>query len=157
RAGYLKGRGQGGQVDTAGYALWALEMGGWRPDRTTTAVAEYLLLRDQGRDHWRATSHRPPSEASPFTSNYTAGRGLQAFGRPGQKAGIEKRVRAVRGWLAKTPAGDTEDRVFRLWALKRAGSGAREVQAAAQALLKAQRPDGGWAQRDSMKPDAYAT
>src|SRR5262249_25046160 len=44
----------------------------------------------------------------------------------------------------------------RLWALKRAGSAAREVRAA-QGLLKAQRPDGGWAQRDAMKSDAYAT
>src|SRR5262245_7995378 len=32
RDGYRQGRGQGGGVDTAGYALWALETGGWKPD-----------------------------------------------------------------------------------------------------------------------------
>src|SRR5438874_446026 len=34
RANYLKGKGQGGQVDTAGYALLTLEMGGWKADAT---------------------------------------------------------------------------------------------------------------------------
>src|SRR5262245_41162808 len=40
RDNYLKGRGQGGQVDMAGYALWTLEMGGWEADQTTAAVTE---------------------------------------------------------------------------------------------------------------------
>ena len=29
RGNFLKGKGTGGQVDSAGYALWALELGGW--------------------------------------------------------------------------------------------------------------------------------
>jgi Prenyltransferase and squalene oxidase repeat len=157
RANYLKGRGQGGQVDTAGYALWALELGGWKPDRTTAAVAEYLLLYQQDRDHWRATANRPPSEASPFTANYLAVRALQTFGTEGQKERFDQRLRAVRGWLAKAPARDTEDRVFRLWALRRVGADAGEVQAAARELVKTQRPDGGWAQTDALESDAYAT
>jgi hypothetical protein len=157
RANYLKGRGQGGQADTAGYALWALEVGGWKPDRTTAAVAEYLLLHNKDLDHWRGTSNRPPSEASPFTTSYLAVRALQTFGTAEQKERAGRRIGAVRGWLAKTPARDTEDRVFRLWALQRVGSGAREVRAAARELIEAQRPDGGWAQRDTMRSDAYAT
>ena len=64
RAGYLEGKGQGGQADTAGYALVALELGGWRADETTAAVTRYLLLRDADLDHWRANSPRPPSEGS---------------------------------------------------------------------------------------------
>src|SRR5262249_39571907 len=69
RDNYLKGRGQGGQVDTAGYALMTLELGGWKADPTTEAVAEYLLLYNKDLDHWRSTSNRPPSEASLFTAN----------------------------------------------------------------------------------------
>jgi hypothetical protein len=157
RSEYFKGLGQGGQVDTAGYALWTLESGGWKPDATTAAVAEYLLLRDKDRDHWRVTADRPPSEASPFTATYLAVRGLQAFGTPAQKGRIQDRLRAVRVWLAKTPAVDTEDRVFRLWALQRAGCDAREVRAAAGELQRRQLPDGGWAQREGMASDAYAT
>jgi hypothetical protein len=120
-------------------------------------VAEYLLLYNQDLDHWRSTSNRPPSEASRFTTNYLAVRGRQAFGTPKQKERITTRIRAVRGWLTKSPAKDTEDRVFRLRALKAVDCPAKEVQDATQDLMKSQRPDGGWAQLDTMKSDAYAT
>jgi hypothetical protein len=157
RANYLKGRGQGGQADTAGYALWTLELGGWKADRTTAAVAEYLLLHPKDRDHWRGTSNRPPSEASAFTTTYLAVRALETFGTPEQKERIDERVRAARDWLAKTPARDTEDRVFRLWALRRAVAEESEVRAAAKELIESQREDGGWAQLDKLSSDAYAT
>lgn len=157
RANFLKGRGTGGQADTAGYALLALELCGHKPDQTTASVAEYLLLRDKGRDHWRTSGDRPPSEASPFSTTYVALRGVQTFGTPQQKERVAGRVRTVRGWLEKTAAKDTEDRVFRLWGLKRAGSDAKVIAAAARELAKTQRPDGGWAQTDALKSDAYAT
>jgi hypothetical protein len=157
RANYLKGKGTGGQADTAGYALWTLELGGWDPDRTTAAVAEYLLLHHEHLDYWRTTSNRPPSEASSFATTYLAVRALQTFGTAEQKGRIDERLRAARGWLERTPARDTEDRVFRLWALRRVGADAREVQAAAEELSKTQRPDGGWAQLETLKSDAYAT
>src|SRR5205085_10607284 len=62
-----------------------------------------------------------------------------------------------RLWLRKTPAKDTEDRVFRLRALKLARAGNDAVQAAADELLKNQRADGGWGQTAAMDSDAYAT
>jgi hypothetical protein len=154
---YRKGKGQGGQVDTAGYALWTLELGGWKHDEITAAVAEYLLIYKKDLAHWRQSGSRPPSEASPFTATYVAVRGLQQFALAGQAKRAEKRLAAARTWLEKTPAHDTEDRVFRLWALKRVGSESAEVQAAARELIKSQNPDGGWAQTDAMKSDAYAT
>jgi hypothetical protein len=157
RENYLKGRGQGGAADTAGYALWALEMAGRKPGATTAAVAEYLLQYNEALGHWRTTSNRPPSEVSPFTTTYLAVRGLQTFGTAEQKPRVEERLRRARAWLEKTPARDTEDRVFRLWALKRVGAGAEVLRDAMHVLLQAQRPEGGWAQLDAMEPDAYAT
>ncbi len=145
-------------MDTAGYALWTLKLGGWKSDRTTAAVVEYLLQRDNDRDHWRSgASSRPPSEASPFTANYLAVRALQTFGTTEQKARIDERIRAVRGWVTKTPAKDTEDRVFRLWALKRVDAEPDEMKTAARELIGTQRTDGGWSQLDTLKSDAYAT
>src|SRR5262245_49559328 len=41
REQYLQGKGQGGQADTAGYALITLAAGDWKPDETTAAVTEY--------------------------------------------------------------------------------------------------------------------
>ena len=157
RTNYLQGRGQGGQVDTAGYALWTLELGGWSANVTTAAVAEYLLQYNRDIPFWRVTAKRPPSEVSNFTANYLALRALQTFGTSEQQERIAQRTRQVRAWLLRTPVKDTEDRVFRLWALKQAGAHPVEVQSAAQELLKAQRDGGGWAQTDAMEPDAYAT
>lgn len=152
-----RGEARGGQVDTAGYALWTLEMGGWQANATTAAVAEYLLLYNKDLDHWRLTSNRPPSEVSLFTTNYLAVRALQAFGTAEQRERIDQRLPKIRSWLAKTPVKDTEDHVFRLWALKRVGAEPREVLTASLELLKLQRDNGGWGQRDDMTPDAYAT
>ncbi len=157
RANYLQGRGQGGQVDTAGYALWSLELGDWPANATTAAVAEYFLRYHQDTPHWRVTANRPPSEVSHFTANYLALRALQTFGTPEQEERIARRTRQVRAWLLRTPAKDTEDRVFRLWALKHAAAHPVEVQRVAQELLKTQRDGGGWGQTDAMDPDAYAT
>lgn len=157
RTNYLAGKGQGGQADTAGYALWALENGGWKPDATTAAVTEYLLRWQKELEHWRPQSRRPPTEQSLFTSTHVALRGLKTFGTPEQRERIDRRTEQVRAWLLKTPAQDTEDRVFRLRALHVVGVPAAEIRQAAQDLLQSQRADGGWEQLPDMKTDVYAT
>jgi Squalene-hopene cyclase C-terminal domain len=154
---FHKGEGTGGQVDSAGYALFTLELGGHQPDETTAAVVAYLLKYQADKDHWRVTSNRPPSEVSSFTTNYLALRGLRVFGTADQKEAIAKRRDAVRGWLLKTLADDTEDRVFRLLALKEAGAQDEAIRQAAQALVRRQRPDGSWGQLIDLPGDAYAT
>jgi hypothetical protein len=157
RENYLAGKGQGGQSDTAGYALWALDNGGWKPDATTTAVTEYLLQWQRDLGHWKPQSRRPPTEQSLFTSSYVALRGLRTFGTPEQRGRTDRRTEQVLAWLVKTPAEDHEDRVFRLRALHAAGAPEAEIRGAAKTLLGSQRADGGWAQLDDMTSDAYAT
>ncbi len=157
RDNYRKGSGQGGQADTAGYALLTLEWGGHPSDKTTDAVAEYLLLFAANTPYWRTVSFRPPSEASRFTTTYLALRGLRKWGTPEQKTRIAKRSEAARAWLLKTAAKDTEDRVFRLLALREAGASSEVVRAAANELIDTQRKDGGWGQLERLDSDAYAT
>lgn len=163
RESYLQGKGQGGQVDTAGYALLSLELGLWRPDPTTSAVTQYLLLYQKDADHFRANSKRPPSEASPFTTTYVGLRGLQAFATPDQRDRAAARIDQIREWLVKTPATDNEDRVFRLLGLSAAGAPSSVIASATEELAGKQCDDGGWAQLDSGEPteatqsDAYAT
>lgn len=159
RERFKDGRGTGGAAATAGYALFALELAGRKPDENTAAVVGYLLNTQADRDHWRTTSNRPPTEASDFTTTYLALRALRVWG-PAANADKEraaKRTADARAWLLKTEAKDTEDRAFRLLGLKESGADAREVRAAAWELLKTQRADGGWAQLDGGRGDAYAT
>lgn len=157
RERFKEGKGTGGQVDTAGYALFTLELAGHKPDESTAAVVDYLLKFPGDRPYWRATSNRPPSEASDFTTTFLALRGLRAWAGAGLADRVERRIEAARGWLLKTPAKDTEDRVFRLFALKEAEAGAGDVAAAADELRRGQRFDGGWGQTGGMPSDPYAT
>lgn len=157
RQKYLDGQGTGGQADTAGYALWTLDQGGWKPDQTTAAVAEYLLNHQKEDEHWSCSSRRPPSEASAFTTTYLALRGLRAFGTAEQKERIEQRRDKAKAWLIPTAAEENEDRVFRLRALRIADASEEQLAAAVAELRQAQRPDGGWSQLVDMASDAYAT
>lgn len=163
RENYLLGKGQGGQADTAGYALWALSAAGYKSDETTAAVTEYLLQRNKDKDYWQNNSNRPPSEASPFTTTYVALYGLSSYGTTEQSNRIAARLEQVRPWLLKEVIEDNEDRVFRLLALEAAAAPATDISAAAKELLGKQRDDGGWAQLDggelasALVSDAYAT
>jgi squalene cyclase len=157
RANYLKGKGQGGQADTAGYALFALHAGNWKADATTSAVVEYLLQRDKERGYWQVTSQRPPTEASSFTTTYLALAGLKHFGPDEKKQDIEARIKKSRDWLSKTKPKDTEDQVFRLRALKLTDADNQAIRSAVSELVKGQRADGGWSQLDKLDSDAYAT
>jgi gamma-glutamyltranspeptidase/glutathione hydrolase len=154
---YLEGKGTGGQADTAGYALWTLDSGGWKPDETTAAVAEYLLLYQRDADHWKSGARRPPTEQSSFTTSFVALRGLKAFGTTDQRERIEQRFQQVRQWLLQTTPEDTEDRVFRLRALQVAGAADEDLRRARDELLQLQRSDGGWSQLADMESDTYAT
>ncbi len=157
RTNYLAGKGQGGQALTAGYALWALESSGWKPDTTTVAVAEYLLQWQKQLEHWKVQTIRPPTEESLFAVSYVALRGLKTFSTPEQRERVEQRFEQVRNWALKTPAQSTEDHVFRLRLLQVANAGESHIRRATQGLFRLQREDGGWAQLSGMDSDAYAT
>ncbi|WP_197443110.1 prenyltransferase/squalene oxidase repeat-containing protein [Lignipirellula cremea] len=157
RQRYLDGRGTGGKVDLAGYALWTLDDGKHPRDENTDAVIEYLLAYRADSPSWPSTSNRPPSQGSHFTTTYLALRGLGSYAAAEHRAGAEKRQAAAEEWLLATPAKTTEDHVFRLRSLHYLGVDTAEVISAADALLALQRTDGGWSQTADMESDAYAT
>ena len=144
-------------VTPLGYGLWGLDLGGHPPDDLTELLTSALLKVHKDLGHWKRRNFRPPAEASSFTSNYVAIRGLNRYGTKDQQEQIAARATAVRQWLDKTPARDTEDQVFRLrlaWELKVAPEKRKDF---ARRLQKEQHKNGGWAQKSGMKPDAYAT
>ncbi len=154
---YQKGKGQPGGVERAGYALFTLEIAGVGPDEVTKAVADYLMVADKNIDHWRSRSNRPPSEASDFTTSYLAMRGLRVYGGIGQKEQIAERLKTVGQWMKTSKGKDTEDRVFRLLALRELDADSPLIKEAAGELVKQQNDDGGWPQLDGKESDVYAT
>ena len=157
RKNYLEGKGQGGRVVTAGYALWALAAGDEKPNETTAAATSYLLTHQSKANHWRRESKRPPSSGSDFTNTYLAMRGLAEFGTDEQKPRIEERTKQVQQWLLEARSRDTEDRVFRLRTLMHVDVDEATFQQAIDQLIDTQHEDGGWAQLEDMESDAYAT
>ncbi len=154
---FRSGVGTGGQVTTAGWALFTLELGGQKADQVTEAVIEYFLQKDVANGRWGVSSNRPPTQASNFTSNYLAVRGIQKWATAEQRDRAAKRLDAVRAWVLKTPAKDTEDRVYRLLTLKALNADAESIREAADELARDQRADGGWGQLPKMDSDPYAT
>ena len=145
------------RVDTMGYALWALDVGRYVPDGKTEAMVEYLLNHQKDLGTWNTTAHRPPAEASRFTTNYVALRGLNRYANAKQREAVATRATAIRRWLESASAADTEDRVFRLRLARELKLPSETVDRFVQELLDGQDAEGGWAQQRGMKPDAYAT
>jgi hypothetical protein len=147
----------GTRVDTKGYALWALDIGQHPPDKKTEAMVEYLLNDQTELGTWKTSVDRPPAEASHFTTNYVALRGLHRYGTAKQREAIARRATAVKQWLESANAADTEDQVFRLRLAHELKLPSYKVERFEQELISEQDADGGWAQKRGMKPDAYAT
>lgn len=157
RKNYDSGKGQGGRVITAGYALWALEAGDFESDDTTTSVTGYLLKYQKDKNHWSQPGQRPPSSGSDFTNTYLALRALEVFSADDQSEAVKARVEKVRPWVLETEPVDTEDRVFRLRSLAYVDAESDVIDAAVAGVIESQLDDGGWAQTADLKSDAYAT
>ena len=142
---------------TAGYALWALEVGDWKADDTTAAVTHYLVDYQKDKHRWLSSSQRLPSMGSPFTSTYVALRALSHYGTEEQASAIKARREAAAKWVLENEPHDTEDRVFRLRTLPYIDAEQLAVQKEVNALLAKQQVDGGWTQAEGMASDAYAT
>jgi hypothetical protein len=154
---YQAGKGQGGQVMTAGYAMWTLDAGDWKADELTAAVTHYLIEYQKDMSQWTASSQRLPSAGSSFTATYVALRAFSHYGTDEQTDRIKARRDVAAQWILETEPQDTEDRVFQLRSLPYIEAGSDVVQKAVDALLARQRGDGGWSQTDEMSSDAYAT
>jgi len=158
KSNYLQGRSTGGSIFTAGYLLWALEAGEQEANELTTATTHYLLEHQKDASHWSQTSSRPPTQGSDFTASYISLRGLLQFGTDEeQQEQIEARAETVGKWLLGAKVADNEDRVFRLWSLPYVDESEEAIAKATADLIDSQRADGGWAQKDDMQSDAYAT
>lgn len=154
---YLEGRGQGGKVDTAGMALWALRDAGHQPTELTDAMVHFLIEYQKDSPHWSPQSDRPPSEGSFFTSTFLAILAQDAYGRDVHRKRIDLRQEAARKWLLEATPEETEDAVFRLWALYQLDEEADVISSAAEDLRNLQRADGGWGQKPELATEAYST
>jgi squalene cyclase len=167
RSQISKGAGVGGDSTSVAYMLNTLAAVERPHDETTTALVEYLLVKQRKDGSWPVPvlgDNRPPTMGSLFTNAGLALSALKAAAPPKESKGAEslqKRIDTAfakgRNWLLANKPSSNEDRVFHLWGLAAAGVESKHLAAAREGLLKKQNKDGSWAQLPNMSGDAYAT
>ena len=130
---------------------------GVKPTLATQVFARRILNRQLPDGHWGTIDVRPPQSYSGVTATAVAMRAIQGYLPPSMDA--ERRVAAdrAREWLQKVVPADTEDRTMQLLGLSWMGAPSAALAPQVQALVAAQRADGGWAQLPRLGSDAYAT
>jgi ankyrin repeat protein len=125
---------------------------------TTDAIVHYLAARQQPSGAWAFFGNqRPPLESGAITRTAIAVRALKTYGWPARRAEFDERIARARVWLLAANPTTSYEAAERIKGLKTAGASEREIAAAAEALLKEQRPDGGWSQTPNLDSDAYGT
>lgn len=123
-----------------------------------SAAMALVLAKSQLPDgSWRFSGPREPMQSSNFTFTALSAKSIHDFAPASAKLEIKNRIANARHWLAVNKPMNSEDRAFRLLGLKWCGAPSYMIKSAANAILKDQLPDGGWAQLPHMTSDAYAT
>lgn len=145
------------------FQLLALGAAGTPRDARTDAVARFLagnaVRRDAvvGKSPWLSVSFRPPLEASRATGAAFALRALDLYHADALDAPAERTIARARRYLEELEPENSEERAMRLLGLGWSGAAEHRIREATHDILRAQRPDGGWAQLETMESDAYAT
>jgi hypothetical protein len=84
-------------------------------------------------------------------------RALKTYCTPGRANEMKERIARGKQWLLHAEPVILEDMDMRLVGVAAAGGSAAELRKLAEPILAQQRPDGGWAQRQGYRSDAYAT
>jgi len=153
----LQGVGIPGDADTISYILNGLAAAGYAPDLRTDAQAFFVKRAQFPDGHWAMFANRPPIESSDIEVTASSLRALQVYAPPAQRAEFDKAIAAGAAWLRGATPRVNEDRAFQLIGLHWTNAPKAVIDTAGRALLKEQRPDGGWAQLPTLESDAYAT
>jgi ankyrin repeat protein len=145
-------------IDIPLYTLFGFAAGAVPADRATDALVHNIAAQQLRDGNWHEGGiPRPPIEDGDFSRTALAVRALTAYAIPGRGAELRERATRATTWLQDAAPVTNEDRSFRLLGLKWGGADAVSVSQSARMLMVTQRPDGGFAQRDEMASDAYAT
>jgi ankyrin repeat protein len=140
-----------------GYHLFGFVAEGVPPSATTDGIVHHLVTIQASDGRWFNNVPRPPIESSDVSATALAIHAIKHYGWPGRNKEFTASIERGRRWLWKVKAQTNEEVVFKLLGLHWAGEPAEKLADLAQALLRMQRKDGGWAQLPMLDSDAYAT
>lgn len=148
----------GGFQANAEYTLLEMAESHLPPTANSDAIAIGLASRQGADGSWPVGADiRPPLNGTSMTSTALAISALRHYMPEGRREEREARVARGVAFLRHTQPRDTQDQTFKLLGLLWSGAASHDIDAQRAALVALQRPDGGFAQMESMAPDAYAT
>ena len=101
---------------------------------------------------------RPPlSGRAPFVYTALAARALQTYLPSAMRKQAQTQIAKARAYLISATPSDTQGESFRLLGLVWTGASSSDIARQSARLRSLQSPTGGWSQRSTMPPDAYAT
>jgi ankyrin repeat protein len=154
----LEGAAPLGAADNNLYLAEALIRSNYPSDRKTDILASNLAAYQGGDGGWHLPGYaRSPLQDNDFSRTAMAIRALKTYGTPGRSVEMKQRIERAKQWLLRANPITTEDFVMRLNGVASAGASASDLRKLAEPILSRQRPDGGFAQRDGLASDAYAT
>jgi ankyrin repeat protein len=157
-ASQLEGAAPLGGADNNLYLAEALIRSGYAPDRKTDILAANLAGYQGGDGGWHLPGYtRSPLQDNDFSRTAMAIHALKTYGTPGRADETKQRIEHAKQWLLRANPMTTEDFDMRLSGVAAAGAPASDLRKFAEPILARQRPDGGFAQRDALASDAYAT
>ena len=157
-ASQLEGAAPLGGADNNLFLAEALVRSGYAPDRKTDILAANLAAYQGGDGGWHLPGYaRSPLQENDFSRTAMAIRALKTYGTPGRAVEMKQRIERAKQWLLRATPTTTEDFAMRLTGVAAAGASASDLRRLADPLLARQRADGGFAQRDALASDAYAT
>ena len=145
-------------IAEAAYLLVGLAASGAPPDGTTDAIVRYLLSNQSPDGSWPPTMQRVPSDGCALALTAMSLRALSLYARNDESAaGAAASVGRARAFLSRAAAVTNEELTFQVLGLRWAGAAPAELAPLLGRLLARQQGDGGFAQRDGLASDAYAT
>jgi hypothetical protein len=145
--------------ETGLYMVETLARSGYPPDRVTDYLAAGIAAEQSEDGAWHGSGGlaRTPLQDGDFSRTMKAIHALRVYGSPARAAETKERIERARRWLLHAAPITTEDWDMRLIGIAAAGASETELRKMADPILALQRPDGGWAQRNELASDAYAT
>ncbi|HYP08596.1 MAG TPA: ankyrin repeat domain-containing protein [Bryobacteraceae bacterium] len=156
---FLQTLNPGGGANRLSENLLGLKAASYPADTITDSAVVDLADSQEPEGNWLAgeTQPRPPIAESEFAATTRAIQALRAYMIPAREQEFAQRIARARAWLLRAEPITTEDFTMRLWGLASSGASGADVKSATKALLRLQRPDGGWAANEHLTSDAYAT
>ena len=142
---------------SGGSGLIALNALGYRPDVNIYNHVRYIRETQSYDGTWSTFGRPPLDEPSPFQMTAWSIKAMTLFPRAGEGAITSRSIERAMEWMRENDPDNLNQRNMQLLGLKWGGESYHELQNYAQAILDLQRPDGGWAQLESLESDAWAT